>query len=112
MSHIHFDNNGVMVCAITEPKSYEGHSYEVLDKDHTLLAAIDFQKGAVADVGVNGVTNEALLAILIHRTKILDSQYPCDENKRAIEHMERALVSFEVRTARRIARGVDGKNVV
>jgi len=101
-----------MVYAITEPKGSEGHVYEILDKDRLLLAAIEFQKGPVASNGVNGITNESLLAILINRTKFLDSQFPCDENKRAIEHMERALVSFEVRTARRIARGVDGKNVV
>jgi hypothetical protein len=53
-----------------------------------------------------------LLAILIHRTKFLDSRFSCDENKRAISHMEEALVNLEVRTARRMTRGVEGKEVV
>jgi len=49
------------------------------------------------------------LAILIHRTKVLDGKFGCDENKRAIQHMEEALVNFEVRIARRMVRGVEGK---
>jgi hypothetical protein len=72
---------------------------------------IHFQSGPVPTSGVNGLTNEALLTILIHRTKILDAKFGCDENKRAIQHMEEALVNLEVRTARRMVRGVEGKEV-
>ncbi len=60
---------------------------------------------------MNGLTNEALLAILVDRTKKLDALFACDENKRAISHMEEALVNLEVRTARRMVRGVEGKEV-
>lgn len=47
-----------------------------------------------------GTTNEELLQVLIHRTKQLDSEYPCDENKEAIVFMEAALVTFEERNKR------------
>ncbi|MDV4239022.1 hypothetical protein [Acinetobacter baumannii] len=59
---------------------------------------------------MNGITSEALLAILIHRTKILNNNFPCEENKRAITYMENALALFEQRTRDRQQRGVEGLN--
>lgn len=109
---IHTDHNGVAVNAISslsDGTNVEGHEYQVLAGVKS--TSISFQRGAVATNGVNGMTNEALLAILIHRTKFLDSKFGCDENKRAIGHMEEALVNLEVRTARRMVRGVEGKEV-
>jgi len=109
---IHTDHNGVAVNAISatgDGVNVEGHEYQVLTGPKT--TSISFQRGGVADNGVNGLTNEALLAILIHRTKFLNGKFPCDENNRAIQHMEEALVNLEVRTARRMARGVEGKEV-
>lgn len=100
---IHTDHNGVAVNAISKQSDgteVEGHQYQVLTGPKT--TQIDFQRGGVAVNGVNGVTNEALLAILLHRTKHLNKQFPCDENFRAIQHMEEALVNFEVRTAQQI----------
>jgi hypothetical protein len=43
--------------------------------------------------------------------KYLDKCFTCDENKRAIQHLEEALVNLEVCTARRITRGVEGKEL-
>lgn len=110
---IHTDHNGVYVNAIStlsDGTDVEGHIYGVGAGPQ--FTSIQFQRGGVADNGVNGMTNEALLAILIHRTKFLDAKFPCDENRRAIQHMEEALVNLEVRSARRIVRGVEGKDVV
>lgn len=109
---IHTDHNGVYVNAIpmlSDGTVVEGHEYQVTTWAKT--TNISFQRGGVAANGVNGLTNEALLAILIHRTKYLDSTFPCEENKRAIQHMEEALVNLEVRTARRMTRGVEGQEV-
>ena len=117
---IYKDHNGVEVDAIhefgggvmiggqqTEKLNVNGHYYSVLTgKEYQM---VKFQLGPVPVNGVNGTTNEALLAILIHRTKLLDYTFPCAENKRAIQHMEEALVNLEVRTARRMVRGVEGK---
>jgi hypothetical protein len=109
---IHTDHNGVAVNAfssLADGTNVEGHEYQVIAGAKSTY--ISFQRGGVADNGVNGLTNEALLAVLIHRTKFLDSKFGCDENKRAIDHMEEALVNLEVRSARRIVRGVEGKEV-
>jgi len=107
---IHTDHNGVAVNAVSalaDGTDVEGHQYQVLAGTYNI--DLKFQNGPVQDNGVNGLTNEALLSVLIHRTKHLDTKFGCDENKRAIAHMEDALVNLEARTARRIVRGVEGK---
>lgn len=109
---IYTDTNGVAVNAIhslADGTNVEGHEYQVLSGAKT--TAISFQRGGVLDNGVNGLTNEALLNIVLHRTRFLDSKFPCGENKRAIEHLEGALAHLEVRTFRRMARGVEGLEV-
>lgn len=109
---IYTDHNGVYVNAVSQTadgKDVSAHLY--LTQAGGKASTVEFQTGPVPANGVNGVTNEALLAILIHRTKALDAKFGCDENKRAIQHMEEALVNFEVRTARRMVRGVEGKEV-
>lgn len=106
---IYTDQNGVSVKTNffkTPKEPAPGHFYAIVFADR--IDVISFQDGPIKEVGVNGLTNEMLLAILIDRTKVLDDNFPCDENKRAIQHMEEALVNFEVRTARRMIRGVEG----
>jgi len=107
---IHTDHNGVAVNAISklsDGTDVQGHVYLVLAGPKSLQ--IEFQRGAVQENGVNGLTNEALLAVLIHRTEFLNSKFHCEENDEAIRHMKQALVNLEVRTARRMVRGVEGK---
>ena len=118
---IHTDHNGVNVTHqewIDPDPSNDGDKPTYLPHGHfyaidagETTTAINFQNGPVKANGVNGVTSEALLAILIHRTKILDGNFPCDENKRAITYMENALALFEQRTRDRLNRGVEGKNL-
>lgn len=74
--------------------------------------SVQFQIGDPKNVGINGFTNESLLAILIHRTKHLDSLFQSEENKHAITAMEEALKQFNLRTTKRINRGVEGKHEV
>lgn len=114
---IHTDHNGLEVMAVLGlevngevHKTMPGHSYLVTGGN--VAEQINFQAGPVPQNGVNGLTNEALLVILIHHTTTLDAMYPCDENKAAIEHMTQALSSLEERTKKRVARGVEGKQVV
>lgn len=92
-----------------------GHSYYAdinAGASSRPLALIDFQNGPIREVGTNGFTNEALLAILIHRTETVNTQFPCEENELAIKRMKEALEAFNQRTANRKARGVEGKMVV
>jgi hypothetical protein len=109
---IYTDPNGVTVDAVKvdyHGNECNGHRYDFTAGSRS--GSIVFQHGPVKEAGVNGLTNEALLEILIHRTEYLDSQFPCNENKIAIERMVDALNAFESRTASRIKRGVEGTNV-
>lgn len=68
-----------------------------------------FQSGPVAETGVNGVTQEALLAIVIDRLRGFQSgKYACRENAIALTHFEEGLMWLQRRTRLRIARGVEG----
>lgn len=109
---IHTDKNGVYVNAIStlaNGDSVEGHLYQVITG--AKVTDLSFQQGGVKDHGVNGLTSEALLEVLIHRTRYLDAQFPCNENRRAIVAMAQALHAFESRTASRTERGVEGREV-
>ena len=74
--------------------------------DHTTML---FQNGPIKEVGVNGVTHEALLAILIDRMRSFQAgPYSCRENAIALTHLEDALSWLQKRTVARIKRGVEG----
>lgn len=113
MEIIHRDSSGLRVAHVEFSKtpnqpSAPGHQYAALSGEEHDYMPLIFRNGPVPTNGVNGWTNEALLAALIHRTTVLDLQYPCIENAEAIAHMRAALTAFESRTAKRIARGVEG----
>lgn len=104
---IYTDENGLGINALMGPKQ-AGHNYVALVGDTTMC--VDFQNGTIPDEGLNGLTNEALLHILVHRTKILNDLYPCRENSIAITKMQEAIMWFEERTQDRVNRGVEGSN--
>lgn len=110
MSRIHEDHNGVSVLHTSEYGN-SGHDYLVGRGENSafhIMADISFQNGAVKANGVNGITSEALLAILIHRTEALNERFSCKENEEAIACLKGALNAFESRTKGRIDRGVEG----
>jgi hypothetical protein len=68
-----------------------------------------FQNGPIGEVGVNGVTHEALLAVLIDRLRSFQAgPYAGRENALALTHLEEALMWLQHRTRMRIKRGVEG----
>jgi hypothetical protein len=68
-----------------------------------------FQNGPIKEFGVNGVTHEVLLAILIDRLRSFQAgPYACEANEEALSHLNDALNWLQVRTRKRIARGVEG----
>ena len=71
-----------------------------------------FQNGAIKDVGgVNGVSQEALLAIVIDRLRGFQSgEFKTRENAVALTHLETALLWLHKRTIDRMNRGVEGTN--
>lgn len=104
----------INILALDTQYESPGHHYAVFKDsvdDTNLLGKIDFQDGVVPEVGVNGVTNEALIAILIDRTKKLNAKFPSQYNLDAIAFLNGALRSFNDRTLSRKARGVEGKHV-
>ena len=105
---LHNDNNGVEAHHVSTKNP--GHNYEIRFEDD--FVSIDFQDGPVKENGVNGITSEALLSILIHRTEVLNGNFPCAENEAAIAGLKAALEAFESRTRDRIARQVEGENKV
>ncbi len=70
---------------------------------------VKFQEGPIKEVGVNGITQEALLAITIDRLRSFQNgPYKCRENAIALTHCEEALMWLQRRTVERIKRGVEG----
>jgi hypothetical protein len=76
------------------------------------FARIKFQKGGVQEAGVNGCSNEDLLGAVMHRLSCFQAgAFPCEENRAALQHIERALQAMYRRTQLRESRGVEGKQV-
>ena len=111
---LHTDVNGV--CVYTQTKNAagidtRGHVYHIGHETSTSIDTnIQFQYGPIKEAGVSGITSESLLVVLLDRTLILDSRFPCPENKQAIEYMQKALDAFNARTKDRQTRGVEGTN--
>lgn len=75
--------------------------------------AILFQNGPIAETGVNGVTHEALLAVLIDRLSgFQDGPYACEENRQALFCIQSAKEWLHRRTKNRLERGVEGTHQV
>lgn len=72
-----------------------------------------FQNGPIAEVGVNGITHEALIAILIDRLEGFEAgPYANEFNARALGYLQAAQESLQARTKTRMARGVEGTHIV
>ncbi len=72
------------------------------------VAQIDFQRGSVSEVGVIGISNEALLAIVIDRLRgFQGGPFVCRENALALTKLEEGLMWLQARTRDRIARGIE-----
>lgn len=73
---------------------------------------ICFQNGPINEVGVNGVTQEALLAVVIDRLRSFQAgPFACTENAVALVHATCALDALKGRTLARMARCVEGRNI-
>lgn len=72
-----------------------------------------FQNGPINEVGVNGITHEALLAILEDRLVGFQSgKFANDYNARALEHVRAAQAVLQERTKERMSRQVEGTHAV
>lgn len=104
-------NERLIIAVLDEPGAGGAcHRYNIEIPGHS-VSHIDFQNGPIKEAGVNGVTHEALLAILIDRLRGFQSgAFKCRENAIALTHLEDALMWLQKRTRERVARGVEGEN--
>ena len=73
---------------------------------------IPFQNGPVKENAINGITNEILLAMIIDRLEgFQTSPFACDENTEALASLNHALNVLQLRTRKRVARGVEGTHI-
>ncbi len=92
------------------PASYRVYWNEVEGVRPKLASLfLPFQLGPVAD-GVNGLTNEALLAVVADRLEAFQAgPYACPENGLALSAVKQALGALHARTRDRRRRGVEGQ---
>ena len=70
-----------------------------------------FQNGPVQESGANGISMEALLAIVEDRLLGFQSgSFVCCENAVALTKIQEAMMWLQKRTRDRLARGVEGTN--
>jgi hypothetical protein len=91
------------------------HGYQIPGMDHgSGVCLFSFQNGPIAEVGVNGLTHEALLAIIVDRLQAFQNgPFACRENALALTKIEEAQHWLHHRTTlARMQRGVEGTHKV
>lgn len=72
-----------------------------------------FQNGPINENGINGLTHEVLLSIVVDRLRSFQSgPYACRENALALTKIEEAQHWLHSRTLARMQRGVEGTHKV
>jgi len=78
-----------------------------------LECEILFQNGPINEKGVNGITQEVLLAIVADRLRSFQKgPFSCKANACALTHIEEAQHWLQQRTIERMRRGVEGTHTV
>lgn len=125
-------NEAIEIIAVDQPgPGGANHKYNVIGRGEHIPnigprpfgVNLRFQNGPIAKPeDMNGITNEALIAVVIDRMRGFQfcrkadgtfeesarGQYACKENACALTHMEEALMWLQKRTRDRMARGVEG----
>lgn len=114
--------NDLLEISVLDEPSHGGanHHYMVSTPDWTRdpdganakgVWDIQFQNGPIAEFGVNGVTHEALIAIVIDRLRAFQAgPFACRENALALTKLEESQHWLLHRTRARMSRGVEGTN--
>lgn len=83
------------------------------DDRETKASLISFQNGPIGEVGINGISQEVLLAIVEDRLIGFQSgPYSCRENSIALTKIQEAMLWLGKRTSDRMKRGVEGTHQV
>jgi hypothetical protein len=106
--------NDVIAVVVTDEPGSGGanHVYEVsgyTSKTGAMGTRIEFQDGPINEAGVNGLTQEVLLAIVADRLRSFQKgPYSSRYNALALTHIEDAQNWLNRRTLERMRRGVEG----
>ena len=74
---------------------------------------ISFQNGPIQETGVNGISNEVLMAIVEDRLMGFQSgHFACRENAIALTKLQESMMWLHKRTRDRVERGVEGTHAV
>lgn len=92
-----------------DPKTKAHHQYNIESPDGRVALTLHFQNGPIPEAGVNGVTHEVLIAIVMDRLESYQrGPFACEENAAAITHLKAAQESLLNRSKDREKRGVEG----
>lgn len=96
-------NHIYQVSGFNVPGAPEGSGY----------TTISFQNGPIAEAGVNGLTQEVLIAICCDRLRSFQAgPYACRDNAVALTKLDEAQMWLQRRTLERMRRGVEGTHKI
>jgi hypothetical protein len=99
---------------ITKGHKYTLDSFESKELKQTLqfIEKVPIEPGSTTLRTINdGTTNEEVLRMLIDRIEYLQALFPCRENAIVITKLQESLMWLDKRTADRVARNVEGKQI-
>lgn len=108
-------NNELTLIAVDEPgPGGANHKYVINNNESEKIhCCLNFQNGPIKEAGVNGITNEILIAVVIDRLEAFQKgKFGCADNEHAILHLRLSLQHLQNRTKDRIRRGVEGTHEV
>ena len=114
-------NDRLRITVIDEPGAGgANHEYRIAATDdgsgkpyQIAYHSISFQNGPINEHGVNGITQEVLLAIVADRLRSFQAgPFACRENALALTKIEEAQHWLQQRTLARMRRGVEGTNKI
>lgn len=104
-------NDKLSIVVMDEPgHGGANHAYDIIGGE-AVPTHIRFQNGPISvdGNGVNGITHEALLAVVADRLRSFQKgPYSCKANACALTHIEEAMHWLQQRTIDRMRRGVEG----
>lgn len=108
-------NEALSITVLDEPGSGGAcHEYEIKawnGEQNVHYVHFQFQNGPINVAGPNGISNEALLAIVRDRLEGFQSgMFACDDNAKALAAVDEAITWLHKRTKERTERGVEGTN--
>lgn len=97
-----------------EQKFNAPHHFKIINVNNDeVVTEINMQEGPIKENGINGASNEDLIAIVIHRlNKFQDSPYNSEFNELAIDAFEKGLGHLRDRTNKRVAENKEGTSQI